>query len=113
MEINKKDMISLNIEIGEKGEFHNESSLDFALGIIKQKKSWLYELSYLARSMLADRAFSEGNKRTALALILVYLDYEGIECDKQKMVEMVHKISKKSIDDINKIARLIRNGAIH
>ena len=76
--INKKDIISFNIEIGEKGELHNESSLDFALGIIKTRKSWLYELSYLARSLLVDHAFTDGNKRTALALVLTYFDDKGI-----------------------------------
>lgn len=112
MDISRKDIISLNMEIGESGEFQNESSLDFALSIIKHKKSWLYELSYLARSLLVDHAFRDGNKRTALALILAYFDDKGIECDKQKIANIVHRISKKNINDINKVARLIKSGAI-
>ncbi len=112
MEINKKDMIAINIEVGESGNLGNESSLDFALHMIKHKKSWLYELSYLIRSLLVDHSFNDGNKRTALALILLYFDEKSIECDKQKMVKIVHDISKKNIKDINKIARLIKNGTI-
>ncbi|MFC1697991.1 hypothetical protein ACFL1H_06635, partial [Nanoarchaeota archaeon] len=64
--INKKDIIRINQEIGETGELSNESSLDFALHMIKHKKSWLYELSYLIRSILVDHVFKDGNKRTAL-----------------------------------------------
>lgn len=110
MNINKKDIVSINIEIGESGELQNPGSLEFALGMIKQKKSWLYELSYLVRSMLVDHAFIDGNKRTSLALVLLYLDDKGMECDKQKIVQIIHKISKKSFKDINKIMRLIKSG---
>lgn len=108
--INKKDIITINMEIGESGELHNENSLEFALGIVKAKKSWLYELSYLVRSLLVDHAFADGNKRTALALVLTYFDVKKVGCDRQKVVEIIHKISKKSIKDINKIMRLIKNG---
>ena len=70
MLINKKDMVGANQEIGCNGEFSNESSLDFALSIVKQKKSWLYELSYLVRSLLVDHIFQDGNKRTAASTII-------------------------------------------
>ena len=70
MLINKKDIIAINQEIGENGLFQNESSLDFALSIIKQKRAWLYELSYLVRSLLVDHVFQDGNKRTAFYIIL-------------------------------------------
>lgn len=113
MYVNKKDLVMLNIEIGEKGGFNNEGSLDFALDIIKHKKSWLYELSYLARSILVDHAFVDGNKRTALALILAYFYEKDAACDKEKIVSIIHKISKKNIKDINRIMRLIKSGAIY
>lgn len=112
MYINKKDVIRINQEIGATGELHNESSLDFTLSTLKQKKSWLYELSSLIRCILVDHIFIDGNKRTALALILTYIDYKNIECDKQKMVLIVYKIAKKNIKDTNKIMRLIKNGII-
>jgi prophage maintenance system killer protein len=110
MNMNKKDIIAINQEIGESGELQNPGSLEFALSIIKQQRSWLYELSYLVRSMLVDHAFVDGNKRTSLALILLYLKEQGIEYDRQKIVLKVYNISKKNIKDINKIMRLIKNG---
>src|SRR3989344_117210 len=110
--INKKDLIAINIEVGETGELQNPGSLDFALEIIRHKKSWLYELSYLVRSIIVDHSFRDGNKRTALALILTYFNDNDLECDKQKIVHIVHKISKKNIKDINKLMRLIKSGRI-
>ena len=52
--INKKDVIRINQEVGENGEFSNESSLDFVFSIAKAEKSWLYELSYFVRNILTD-----------------------------------------------------------
>ena len=109
MMINKKDLIGINQEIGEKGSFANESSLDFALNIIKQKKSWLYELSYLVRSILVDHVFSDGNKRTAFVLIAFYLDEKSLDYDKEKLVRVVLQIAKKSLKNPKKIAGLIQN----
>ena len=64
MLINKKDIIGVNKEIGCNGEFSNESSLEFALSIVKQKKSWLFELCYIVRSLLVDHVFQAPNGRT-------------------------------------------------
>ncbi len=107
--VNKKDLIGINQEIGESGHFQNESSLDFALSIIKQKKSWLQELSYLIRCMLVDHCFSDGNKRTSFVLILLYFDDKGLSYDKDRLIKIIWTISKKNISDINKIMRMIKN----
>lgn len=108
-----KDIIRVNQEIGETGEVVNQSSLEFAFSIIKQRKSWLFELSYLVRSLLVDHVFRDGNKRTGLALILAYFDYRGVECDKERISLIVYTIAKKNIKDINKIMRMINRGIIY
>jgi len=108
--INKKDIIRINQEIGESGELQNESSLDFALSIVQHKKSWIYELSYIIRSVLVDRVFKDGNKRTALALIMTYIEEKKYGYDKDGLVIIVYKIAKNSISDINRIQRMIENG---
>ena len=69
--INKKDLIAINQEVGSNGKFHNEDSIDFALSIAKQNKSWLYELSYIVRSLLVDHCFEDGNKRTAIIVLTI------------------------------------------
>lgn len=105
---NKKDIIRINQEIGETGAFHNESSLDFALHIIRAKKSWLYELIYLVRSLLIDHVFHDGNKRTTFLLITLYFDDHKKGYDDQRIVNAVRKIARKNLTDINKIARELK-----
>ena len=111
--INKKDLVRINQEIGESGNFHNENTLDFALSIIKQKKSWLFELSYLIRSLLVDHVFEDGNKRTAMILLTTYLEDKKVEYDKDRVIKVFWNISKKNITDINKIMRLIKSVMVY
>ena len=106
---NKKDIIRINQEIGEEGYLSNESSLEYALSIIKHKNSWLYESSYIIRSLLVDHAFKDGNKRTALTIMIMYIKEKKLEYDKEKVQKIILDISKKNINDINKIQRLVKS----
>ena len=110
--LNKKDLIGINQEIGGNGKFHNEDSLDFALSTAKHKKSWLYELSYIIRSLLVDHCFEDGNKRTAITVIITYFENNDLDYDKDKLTKTVWKIAKKNITDINKIMRMIKNAIV-
>ena len=100
-------MIALNQEIGEGGEFHNESSLDFALQVAKVKRNWVYEASYLIRSLLTDHVFRDGNKRTALLVAIYYIEENGKECDTEKLLKLIKRIAKNNITHPVKIARLL------
>lgn len=110
MDLTKKDVIRINQDIGASGIFHNESSLDYALGVFKQRKGWLFELAQITRSLIIDYAFQDGNKRTALAIILLYFDDKNIKPDEQRLLLTIEKISKKNINNVNKIMRSIQNG---
>ena len=105
--LTKKDIIAFNQEIGELGDFNNESSLDFALSIVKTKKNWIYELSYLARSLLVDHVFQDGNKRTCLCVMIYYLETNGKIVDKDRLVHTIKKIAKNNITNPLLIGRLI------
>lgn len=109
MLINKKDIIGINQEIGEKGNLRNEGSLDFTISIVKQKKNWLQELCYILRTLLVDHAFEDGNKRTALVILILYFNDNGLDCDKDKLIKIIWEISKKNIADINKLMRMVKN----
>ena len=111
--LTKKDLISINHEIGSNGKFHSEDSIDFALSIAKQNKSWLYELSYITRSLLVDHCFEDGNKRTAIIIIITYFENNNLDYDKDKLIKIVWSIAKKNTSDINKLMRLIKNAIIH
>lgn len=109
IQLTKKDIIRINQEIGEKGQFQNESSLEFALSQFKLKKNWLYELAYLIRSLLTDHAFEDGNKRTALALVILYFEEKGMAWDKERIVKNLHFLAKSHYKSIEKISRVIKN----
>ena len=110
--LNKKDLIGINQEIGGNGKFHNEDSLDFALSIAKQKKSWLYELSYLSRALLVDHCFEDGNKRTSIIVIITYFENNNLDYDKDKLIKIVWTIAKKNVNDINKLMRMIKDAIV-
>jgi len=105
--LNKKDIVAFNQQIGENGTFNNESSLDFALSIAKTKKNWLYELSYLLRSLLVDHVFHDGNKRTALLVMIYYLEENNYQFDSDQALTTIKKIAKNNITNPLMIMRLI------
>ena len=110
--LSKKDLIGINQQIGCNGKIHNEASIDFALSIAKQNKSWLYELSYTVRSLLVDHCFEDGNKRTAIITIITYFENNDLDYDKDRLIKAVLTIAKKNITDINKIMRMIKNAIV-
>ena len=110
--LNKKDLIGINYQIGSNGKLHNEDSLDFTLSIVKRNKSWLYELSYIVRSLLVDHCFEDGNKRTAIIVIVTYFENNDLDYDKDKLIKIVWSIAKKNISDINKLMRMIKNAIV-
>ena len=112
MSLNKKDLIGINQEIGSNGKFHNEDSIDFAFSIVKQNKSWLYEWCYIVRSLLVDHCFEDGNKITAIIVIMAYFENHNLDYDKDKLIKIVWNIAKKNTNDINKIMRLIKNAIV-
>jgi prophage maintenance system killer protein len=111
MLLNKKDIIAMNQEIGEKGNLRNESSLDFTIQYIN-KKPWLFELSYLLRALAVDHAFEDGNKRTALALVLYYFNEKAVEYDREKIVKVIYLMAKNNVTDINKIMRMVKDAIL-
>ena len=110
--LSSKDLIRINQEIGEEGIVQNHASVDFALSMMKNRQSWLKELAYLLRSLLVDHAFRDGNKRTALAVTIVYLEDKNIAWDKERLVKAMHEIAKKNYKSIHKIIRVIKNAFI-
>ena len=93
--LNKKDLISINQEVGGNGNFRKEHSIDFALSTSRQGKSWLYELCYIVRCLLVDHCFEDGNKRTAIIVIITYFENNNLNFDKDKSIKIVLQIAKK------------------
>ena len=94
--LTKKDIISFNQRFDE-GNFHNESSLDFALNYANKTENWIKALSFLVRAILIDHVFEEGNKRTVALLIKSYAEYERHEAYTDKVVNLIQEITTKNI----------------
>jgi prophage maintenance system killer protein len=111
MNYNIKDIIRINQEIGETGHILNKSGLDFALDRINKEKSWLRQAALLIRAIISDRAFEDGNKRTAYTLFAAIAEEERKEYEPTKLVKIIHTISRKNVVDIGKIERMLKNAA--
>lgn len=102
------DIIEINKEF-DKGKVVNKSSLEFVLSSIKHAKDWVTQLAYLIRSIVLDHVFEEGNKRTAVAVMLVYFEAHKKAYDLTKVDQVVVKMIRKRITDIERIRRLIKD----
>ncbi len=109
MEISKEDLLRINEGFG--GNLRSDSSLNFAIERINDKKLGFYtKLAYLWRAILVDYSFSDGNKRTA-----VFLAYGLAEENKKKVIDrellVGHAISiaKNNITNIRQIVWRLKN----
>lgn len=103
-----QDVIEVNKEF-DKGKIVNRGSLEFALSSIKNTKDWITQLAYLARSIVLDHVFEEGNKRTAVALIIAYAEAHKKAYDLTKIDQVIVKMIQKKITAIEQIRRLIKD----
>ena len=106
--INKNDLVEVNKRF-DNGNIVNMGSLELILSTLKHSKDWVTQLAYILRGILIDHIFEEGNKRTALAVMLVYFEANKKAYDVYKAEKIITEILLKNIKDINKIRRMIKN----
>lgn len=106
--LTRKDLISINRQFSS-GHIRNESSLDFVLKQTYRSNYWFKTMCLLARTILIDHVFEDGNKRTAAAVIMAYLDMNSYHYNPDSISRAVLRIAKSSIRDTNKIGRIIKN----
>ncbi len=108
MNISKEDIIRINKAFG--GSLRSESSLDFALDMLNNKKFGNYrKLSYLIRAILVDHPFTDANKRTAAYIVLFLAEQEGKTSDFDLLLHHIVSIAKKNITDIDDIIWRLKN----
>ena len=96
----------------DKGTFVNQRSLEFAISAAQKSKNWQEQLAFIARAIINDHVFADGNKRTAAAYMMAVFESRKLPCDEYKIDKMVLSIAKNKISDIDKIRRMIQN-ALH
>jgi prophage maintenance system killer protein len=108
MKISKEDIIRINNGFG--GNLRNDSSLDYALDKQNDKKLGDYKkLAYLFRAILVDHPFSDGNKRTAAYIALVFANENKRQVDDELLTHQILAIAKNNITNIRQIEWRLKN----
>jgi len=102
----------INRRFEPKSTLKNDGSLSFAISHAARTEDWAKQLAYLLRALLVDHVFDDGNKRTAVYLILNYFKEYKIIIDEDKINRLMIKIASKNITKIDEIRRLIKNETI-
>jgi len=106
--ITREDVVALN-RLDDKGKVVNEGSLAFALSVGLKTKDWVTQVAYLLRAILLDHVFEDGNKRTALSLLLAAAKDHTKGYDLYKLDLIIKRIIEQKISDIKTIKELIKD----
>lgn len=106
--LSKKDLIAINEQFST-GSVVNSSSLDFVINQTKRSNNWYKTMCLISRAIIVDHIFEDGNKRTATAVIIAYLDAHDYSYNPDLIAKTVLRIAKYNITDTNKIGRLLKN----
>lgn len=106
--LTERDIIKIN-KMFDKGTVINKSSLDFAVKAVNSTKDWVTQVAYLIRAIALDHVFEEGNKRTALAVLLAYFGANRKAYDLFKTEKVVIGIITRNITSIERIREKIKN----
>lgn len=107
--LTKKDIIAVNQQF-DQGNLNNESSLDYALSHFKKNVVWTKQLAYLLRAIITDHVFEEGNKRTACAVLMFYVQDNGYKIEERRAVSIIKRIVLNNKISIKKIKEMIEDG---
>ena len=106
--LSKKDIIEAN-KAFHTGKIANKSSLDFALSQVYRSPNWLKTAAVLARAILLDHVFEDGNKRTAAGIIATVMEMNKIPYAQDKIAKGVLAITKSNMHNIKEIEKVIAN----
>lgn len=108
MKISKEELLRINYGFG--GNLRDDSSLDYALDKLNDKKLGMYKkLAYLWRAILVDHPFSDANKRTAAYTALSFAHDSGKRVDQELLMHHIVSIAKQNISNIKNIEYRIKN----
>jgi death-on-curing family protein len=106
--IRADDIIRINERYG--GTIRSTAEIATAVYMGKGKGLFL-KIAYLWRAILVGHPFTDGNKRTALAVAEVLFDRAGVTlaaaADK-RLVAAIIGIAAENVEDVNRIERAIR-----
>lgn len=106
--ITEDGLIGINKRFAN-GNLINSSSIRFALSAIRTTKDWIKQAAYLIRAIALDHPFEEGNKRTAAALLIYFMEAHKVAYDPYKVDRLIAEIASKNIKGIEQIRRKIKD----
>lgn len=108
MKISKKELLRINTGFG--GNLRSDSSIDYAIDIQENKKLGPFKkLAYLWRAILVDHPFSDGNKRIATYIALVFAEENNRQVDRDLLLHHIVSIAKQNITNIRQIEWRLKN----
>jgi prophage maintenance system killer protein len=108
MKISKEELLRINHGFG--GGLRSDSSVDFAIDMQQNKKLGPYKkLAYLWRAILVDHPFTDGNKRTATYVALVFADENKKQVDRDLLLHHIVSIAKNNVIDMRQIEWRLKN----
>lgn len=100
----KNNIVKINRKFG--GNLRKDY-IDYAIAAGKGKNEYK-QLAYILRTILVDHIFTDGNKRTAMHLILEFAESKNLKLDEKRTVKSIIEIASENINDISRIERMLR-----
>lgn len=104
--MDKESIIKTNEKFG--GKLIRKNSLDYAVERANEEKNFYRKLAYLTRSMTSDHSFLDGNKRTAITIILSEFEEQEIRVNKIMLEKTILNLAKTGEGNIQIIERRLR-----
>lgn len=109
--INKADIIEYNKSINESDWWCKDELLDSCFSSYYYYDNELEQISSIFRGLAKNHAFSNANKRTAAAVLTIFLLQNGYEMDENDLISLTEEVVNNNFEVTEiaeKISKLIR-----
>lgn len=109
--INKSDIIEYNKSINESDWWCKDELLDSCFSSYYYYDNELEQISSIFRGLAKNHAFSNANKRTAAAVLTIFLLQNGYEMDENDLISLTEEVVNNNFEVTEiaeKISKLIR-----
>lgn len=109
--VNKVDVIEYNKSINESDWWCKDELLDSCFSSYYYYDNELEQISSIFRGLAKNHAFSNGNKRTAAAVLTIFLLQNGYEIDENDLISLTEEVVNNNFEVTEiaeKISKLIQ-----
>lgn len=109
--VNKVDVIEYNKSVNESDWWCKNELLDSCFSSYYYYDNELEQISSIFRGLAKNHAFSNANKRTAAAVLTIFLLQNGYEIDENDLISLTEEVVNNNFEVTEiaeKISKLIR-----